>query len=156
MSGPFSLKLLLRNTAYAVMALVLGTVLLVAVLAFFWEVPYCGEDSAAVSYARSLPPERLKKLYRDMERYSQMEDIPIDGYYVGDDRQEIPEAFSDLKVRKIRPYEGNIMVEGCFDHYIYLRFQGVGMSAESEEKKIILNWGEHPPNTGTEVLWSEP
>ena len=156
MSRSSNLRLLLWNTAYAVLALVVGAVLLVAALAFFWEAPYCGEDSEAVAYARSLSPDRLEKLYRDMEVYSQRNDIPIDGYQVGDERHKIPEAFSDLKVRRIRPREGNIMVEGCFDHYIYLRFHGIGMFAESEEKKIVLNWGEHPPHTGTEVLWAEP
>lgn len=157
MSGRFSLKSLLRNGFYALLTLAAIPILVVLVFAMFWRVPSCGEDSEAVAYARSLSADRLEQLYRDMEQYSQRDDMPIGGYEVGDRRYEIPGAFSDLKVQKIRPREANIMVKGCFDHYIYLRFEGIGRFAGlGDEKRIILNWGEHPPNAGTEVLWSDP
>ena len=122
---------------------------------FFWDIPSCQEDSEAVAYARSLSSQRLEKLYKDMEAFSHREDIPIDGYQVYDESNDVPDEFADLKVVKIRPEKGNIMVKGCFDHYIYLTFKGIGRRAQPNDKKqIILNWGEHPPNTGTEVLWS--
>lgn len=113
----------------------------------------CQESSEAVVYARSLPQERLKRLYEDMEGFSKRDDLPFDGYSIHNKNSVIPEEFSDLKVIKIRPESANIMVQGCFDHYIYLRFTGYGSQSKFDpEKKIILNWGEHPPNAGTQVL----
>lgn len=124
---------------------------------FFAGTPSCNEDSEAVSYARSLSKERLAELYRDMERYSTLdEEIAPFGYTVTDAGSNIPEVFADLRVRKIRPRDGNIMVEGCFDHYVFLRFSGIGHLKEiHKERKITLSWGEFPPNSGSEVLWSE-
>lgn len=156
MSRKFSLKLLARNFIFVMLALVSLPVIFVVIFSPIWPGNSCQEDSEAVAYARSLSTERLSKLYWDMERYSRREDLPIDGYQFGDERYEVPAEFSDLKVRKIRPNDGNIMVEGCFDHYIYLTFKGFGRLAKpSDKKQIVLNWGEHPPNTGTQVLWSE-
>ena len=156
MSGRFSFKLLAWNVFYVILALVSLPVIFILVFALIWPVNSCQEDSEAVAYARSLSSERLSQLYTDMERYSHRDDLPIDGYQFGDERYDVPKEFSDLKVRKIRPSDGNIMVEGCFDHYIYLRFKGIGHLAKpGDNKEIILNWGEHPPNTGTQVLWSE-
>ena len=121
-----------------------------------WDVPSCNEDSEAVAYARSLSQERLSKLYTDMKQFSTKDDIPIDGYRINRDEGEVPIEFADLQVVKVRPSDGNIMIEGCFDHYIYLKFSGIGYRSKlGDKKEIILNWGEHPPNTGTQVLWSE-
>lgn len=109
-----------------------------------------------MAYARSLSAERLSSLYQDMDRYSRIGDLPIGGYHFGDERYEMPVEFEDLKVIKVRPDDGNIMVEGCFDHYIYLTFKGVGRLAKpSDKKEIILNRGDPPQNTGAQVLWSE-
>tara|TARA_R110002072_G_scaffold104099_1_gene228384 strand:+ start:777 stop:1250 length:474 start_codon:yes stop_codon:yes gene_type:complete len=156
MSEGFSSKLLAWNFFYVVLALVSLPIIFVVIFALIWPVNSCQEDSEAVAYARSLSTERLSQLYRDMEEYSHRDDIPIDGYHFGDERYEMPAEFADLNVVKIRPDDGNIMVEGCFDHYIYLTFRGIGHLAKPTDKKeIILNWGEHPPNTGTQVLWSE-
>lgn len=142
MNERFSFKLLAWNFFYAILALLALPMILIIVVDIVWQAPSCQEDSEAVAYARSLSTERLARLYRDMELYSHREDILLDGYQFGDERYEVPKEFSDLKVRKIRPKDGNIMVEGCFDHYIYLTFKSVGRLAKpGEKKKIILNWG---------------
>ena len=121
-----------------------------------FNMPSCGENSEAVSYARSLSKERLSKLYTDMELYSKVPDQPIDGYHAYQENAFVPKEFEDLKVAKIRPREGNIMIEGCFDHYVYLRFEGVGYSKDDNDKnQIILSWGEHPLDAGSEILWTE-
>ena len=116
----------------------------------------CDEDSAGVGYARSLSKDRLARLYYDMEAYSKKAETPFNGWYVPDKRIQIPAEFADLAVVRIRPGEGNIMVHGCLDHAIYLHFEGIGVEkAFAKERKIILSWGEHPPDTGEQVLWRE-
>ncbi|MDM3871050.1 hypothetical protein QSV34_06735 [Porticoccus sp. W117] len=156
MTKLINFKLLAWNIFYVILALVSVPIIFVVAFSLIWPVNSCQEDSEAVAYARSLSSERLGKLYSDMEKYSYRDDLPIGGYQVGHDKYVVPQEFADLKVRKIRPKEGNIMVEGCFDHYIYLDFGGIGRLAKPNDKKeIILSWGEHPPNTGAQVLWSE-
>ncbi len=152
----FSFKLLAWNFFYVILALASLPLIVIVIFALIFPVNSCQEDSEAVAYARSLSSERLRKLYYDMERYSRKDDLPMGGYLIGNENYVVPEEFSDLNVVVVRPSRGSIMVEGCFDHYIYLRFNGVGHLAKPEDKKeIILNWGEHLPNTGTQVLWSE-
>lgn len=51
---------------------------------------------------------------------------------------------------------GNIMVHGCFDHYIHLHFEGVGDHKQFDEaRRILLLWGEHPEDMGEQVLWAK-
>ena len=131
-------------------------VYLAPMFAIFSDAPSCEENSEAVAYARSLTQERLKKLYYDMEGYSTREDIPYDGYNLFDETQSIPSEFSDLKVRKIRPADENIMVEGCLDHFVFLRFEGFSNFRKNDSnRQIILTWGERPPDAGSQVLWAE-
>ena len=112
----------------------------------------CDEKSPAVAYARSLSKDRLARLYYDMEAYSTRDETPLDGWWVG----STPSEFADLAVVRVRPKEGNIMVRGCFDHYIYLHFEGTGDHKEfDKERRIVLSWGEHPPDMGEQVLWEE-
>lgn len=114
----------------------------------------CDEKSAGVAYARSLSKDRLTRLYYDMEAYSTRDETPLYGWWVS--RREIPSAFADLAVVRIRPREGNIMVRGCLDHYIYLHFEGIGdLKRFDKERRIVLSWGEHPPDMGEQVLWEE-
>lgn len=116
----------------------------------------CDEKSPGVAYARSLSKERLARLYYDMEQYSNRDETPLSGWSVGDKRVAIPSVFADLAVVRIRPREGNIMVRGCLDHYIYLHFEGVGnLESVGEERRIVLSWGEHPPERGEQILWEE-
>lgn len=66
-----------------------------------------------------------------------------------------PQEFQDLKVVRIRPKDSNIMVEGCFDEYVYLRFFGVNKAIE--EKRIELQYPTHsdiPHEQATETLWA--
>lgn len=116
----------------------------------------CDEDSEGVRYARTLSQERLAKLYYDMEEFSSNHTVPISGYSSHDEERAFPDQFSDLQVARIRPHEGNIMVQGCFDHYVYLEFEGIGQFKDHyPERRIVLGWGEHEDTTGSEVLWQE-
>ncbi|MBN8432261.1 hypothetical protein JF535_15540 [Microbulbifer salipaludis] len=114
---------------------------------FGWDRPSCDEDSEAVRYARSLSEERLELLYHQMHNYSLSEDTPFGGYSRLQNN-ELPYEFNDLEVVKVRPKQGDIMVQGCFDHYVYLGFSGLN---DSLEKEIVLSYGEFP--VLTEVLW---
>jgi hypothetical protein len=117
--------------------------------------PNCNEDSEAVAYARSLSPDRLEKLYYDMEQLSEDESVPFSGF-MRRDGQDFPEPFRDLEVVKIQPRDENIMIEGCFDHYVYLHFEGFGEEPGSgSARQIILSWGEWEPQAGSQVLWRE-
>ena len=118
--------------------------------------PSCGENSDAVKYALSLSSQRLERLYKDMERFSTIEDAPLDGYHKYSEKVFIPEEFADLKVVKIRPLKNNIMVEGCMDEYVYLDFKGIKSKKEKQEI-----WLRHPFHLGTPYeqksvkLWSQ-
>ena len=150
------MRVLFLNLAWAFGALSAGCLLLVLTLGILWDTPDCGEDSPGVAYARSLSQERLEKLYWDMERLSTQGGRASIGWDLKIGDGEVPTEFSDLSVRKIRPAQGNIMVEGCFDHHIYLTFHGVGPnSAGEEDRKIELKWGEHPPHAGTQIIWRD-
>lgn len=118
----------------------------------------CSETSEAVAFARSLPAERLEKLYYDMERLSADKSFPTGGYasFELNEGEKFPEPFSDLEAVKIRPRDGNIMIEGCFDHYVMLYFEGYGRMKELQpDRRIILAWGEWEPDAGTQILWQE-
>jgi len=118
--------------------------------------PSCDEESEAVAYARSLSEERLARLYKDMELYSQSKDTPRIGYAPKQENSDVPEAFADLDVVRVKPSWGVIVVQGCFDHGVYLYFRGIGISKDHKGKKqIAVGWGEVPPHSGTEVLWTE-
>lgn len=121
--------------------------LIVSMALLSHEAPRCDKDSDAANYARSLSEERLTELYRDMERMYKMDEGPYEGY-TSFDKQGLPKEFSDLKIKRVRPKQTSIMVEGCFDHYMYMYFKGI---SNAEPKQIILRYGEHP--IGMEVLW---
>jgi hypothetical protein len=139
--------------------LVLGCVYLLVqcapVLYLLANRPSCEENSEAVTYARSLSPARLSKLYSDMEKYSVGADPVLNKYYPMREQLniEIPEEFEDLEVVRITPDNGNIMVQGCFDHYVYMRFLGVGrLKRHHKINGIELSWGE-ATTAGKEMLW---
>ncbi len=98
----------------------------------------CGGNSEAAEYARSLSQSRLKQLHIDMEKYykssvSYADEIRIRG------KVDVPDEFKDLDIVSVRPRRTQIMVEGCFDHYMYMDFKGID---ESNTKEIILRYGE--------------
>lgn len=145
----------LKYIGLSLLALIGGYIIFVLIgsLAFmslsFHDTPSCGKDSEAANYARSLSNQRLTELYNDMARMYGMNEVPYEGYTTFDSRG-LPKEFADLKVKIVRPKQTNIMVEGCFDHYMYLHFKGI---SDNEPKQIILQYGEHP--IGLEVLWPE-
>lgn len=106
----------------------------------------CMKDSEAADYVRSLSPARFERLYEDMERYSARYDMPLDGYSRHSE-SGLPAEFQDLEVVRVRPKRKHIMVEGCFDHYLYLHFE-----IDDEGTRFIeMQYGEH--DVGTEVVW---
>jgi hypothetical protein len=115
----------------------------------------CTEKSDAVLYARTLTQDRLTRLYQDMKRFSTKNDLPLGGFNKYHKETKTPKEFKDLKVVKIRPADGNIMIKGCFDHYVYLNFHGYGtLKTIYPKREIVLSWGEYT-NAGSEVIWSE-
>ncbi|WP_299599666.1 hypothetical protein [uncultured Microbulbifer sp.] len=116
-----------------------------------WYSPSCGEDSEAVAFVRSLSEERLGKLYFDFESLSKSANVqPVYSSY--GDGESLPSQFLDLKIVKMRPSRGYILVEGCMDHGVVMSFDGL---KKRTKKKITLSWGEVPPDSGHEVIWVE-
>jgi len=117
----------------------------------------CGEDSEAVAYARSFSETRLEKLYSQMQYYYHYDNTPIFGWNGnGDDKNDFPKEFRDLKVVKIRPKDSNMMVQGCFDEYVYLHFRN--LDSEIGPKLIELDYPSHSGeayDVNIEVLWAE-
>lgn len=135
------LSLLALIGVYVFIILIGSTALL------YHDAPRCDKDSDSANYARSLSEERLSVLYSDMARMYKISDVPYEGY-TSFDQKGLPKEFVDLEIKKVRPKQLNIMVEGCFDHYMYLHFRGI---SDAEPNQIILQYGEHP--VGMEVLW---
>lgn len=114
------------------------------------RVASCGGDSEAAKYARSLSQERLHTLYSDMERYFHDERTPWGGYDVS--QAQVPKEFRDIRAVKIRPKEANIMLEGCFDEFVYLLFSGL---EEPGPKSVILRYDTGVHSQESETLWKE-
>ena len=129
-----------------------GTVLLLTALIiggiylFLGGSPSCGKNSVAAEYARSITQARLEKMFLDMEELHKDPSVHYDGYSTFEGG--LPSQFADLKIIKVRPKEANIMVQGCFDHHVYLNFYGI---RRDEPKSIELQYGEH--EIGIEKLW---
>jgi hypothetical protein len=117
--------------------------------------PTCGPNSDAVSDVKSLSQQRLYRLYEDLQKLAKKSDILRDEHASNNKRRPIPDEFSDLDFAKIRPIQGNIMVTGCLDEFVYLRFSG-GIWSDGD-KKITLSYPNHkgPYETTKEELWSE-
>ncbi len=114
----------------------------------------CGKNSESVTYAKTLPKERLGKLYYDIEKLALSTDVPYSELKKNGEGI-FPEPFSDIQAVRIRPKEENIMLNGCFDHYVYLSFHGLESNKKFYPKRqIVLSWGEHE-GAGSEVIWSE-
>lgn len=147
---------ILRHLWYAFVAVIAAPAVLFVVMMLLLgdAATSCGEDSESVSYARGLSKERLAKLYYDMERFSL---DPATPYFdlKSDSEGVFPEPFSDIKAARIRPKEENIMLNGCFDHYVYLSFHGFESNKQFHpQRQIVLSWGEFD-GAGSEVVWSE-
>mgnify|MGYP001341454022 CR=1 FL=1 len=121
--------------------------------------PSCDASSPAVAYANGLTQARLGKLYADMEVYSKNPNVTVYGYNFSD-MTSVPRDFSDLKVTKVRPKLGTVVVEGCFDHHVLLRFDplaqqvtGSAVRRPPSQRQIVLVYDEPPIE---KVIWSEP
>jgi hypothetical protein len=114
----------------------------------------CTEGHPAVAHARSLSQEQLALLYSEMFRLREenMESRVEYGRF-GD---PIPENLEFLNAANIRPndHEPKIMLAGCMDEYIFLRFS----AADAENPGIVLTWAagtrENPYAQGKQVLWT--
>ncbi len=153
---------LLKVLGKAVLVTIAAGVTLIAFLLFltwlmFGDMPGCGEDSPSVAYARSLSQETLAQLYLDMERYWATEDTPYAvGYTLGIEGQDVPEEFAHLKARKVRPEQMNIMLEGCLDEFVYLKFHGFSKGPDyTEPRQIVLQYHVGAYEVGDEILWRE-
>lgn len=92
-----------------------------------------------------------------MEAVSKDESYPIDQLidWNLEKGQKFPEPFSDIQATQIRPRQANIMLEGCFDHHVYLLFEGYEAYKDREpRKRIKLQWGEFE-SSGSQILWEE-
>lgn len=110
----------------------------------------CGKESEATVWARSLDESRLALLYADFEKLAANENVARVYSFHGEG-QQIPPDFSDLKVVKLRPKRGYILVKGCMDHGVVMSFKGLNKPGETQS--IELSWGEVPPHSGSEVIW---
>lgn len=132
---------------------VFGTILVVLMFQFDGGTS-CGKNSESVTYAKTIPKERLGKLYYDMEKLVLSTDLTYAELKRNSDGV-FPEPFSDIQAARIRPKEENIMLNGCFAHYVYLSFHGLGRNKKVYPKRqIVLSWAEHE-GAGSEVIWSE-
>jgi hypothetical protein len=106
----------------------------------------CDENSAAVDEARALSQARLAQMYFDMER---LHDSGETYNRVPKNSDSAPPAFADIQYHNIilSNLRARLLLEGCFDHYVILYFEGI---VDDREPMIRLQWGEL---TGSKVLW---
>ena len=129
----------------------------VVLLVLIGPIPDCSENSASVAYARSLSQETLAKLYFDMEKHWATEHTPYAiGYRLDVEGEYVPEEFAHLEAHKVRPEQGNIMLEGCLDEFVYLEFEGFSSDSEpTEPRQIVLQYNINSYEVGREILWIE-
>ena len=116
----------------------------------------CGPESRGVAYSRSLSSERLAELYAQIEYYHGSQTTPIHGWDVGIFADNPPPAeLRDLEVVRIRPLDAQILVQGCFDEFTYLRFTGLQNDEPRSIRLVYPIYTGKPFETASEVLWSE-
>jgi hypothetical protein len=141
--------------------LLIGLLLLLAlfgVVVLCFTVGSCDGDSRAANDARKLPPQRLEKLFADMERLRALPDPSGSEHWGLESAAEFPPEFRDLDCLAIRS-KGDaplIRLRGCFDHHLDLRFHGIGEPdlGDHHAPGIFLNYGEVEDHD--ELLWSPP
>ncbi|MGJ8638801.1 MAG: hypothetical protein ACSHYA_05365 [Opitutaceae bacterium] len=122
--------------------------------------PDCSSTSEVVLNAKELSQERLKLLYDQMAALRESDKAKPLGeknYFSYLEDKPIPPEFADLGPLRVSAsdYTAHIMLEGCFDSYVYLHFTGLtDYQAEKGIKEIVLSWGEHE-DAGSQTLWSE-
>ena len=111
----------------------------------------CTEGHPAVALARSLTPAQRSLVYSEI--YRLRAENGQNSVEYGAFGTDVPENLQFLKAARIRPSDENIMLAGCMDEYIYLRFSG----PDTENPGIVLSWAagtvQSPYNTESEVLW---
>ncbi len=112
----------------------------------------CGRNSDAAVWARSLTDERLALLFSDFEKLAADENVRRVYSFHGEG-EAMPPEFADLKIIKLRPKRGYILVSGCMDHGVVMSFNG--LNQPNEVQSIKLSWGEVPPHSGSETIWSK-
>lgn len=140
----------LKWVSFSMLAVVVAVGLLFAVSQIlFDDMSSCDEDSGAVTYARSLPQERLARLYQDVKSFAK-EGRTL--YRIESTSDLAPFELADLRYHDILmdgSYRSRIMLEGCFDHYVILDFEGI---YDGKAGAIMLSWGEGP-GYGKQQLW---
>jgi hypothetical protein len=108
----------------------------------------CDEQSEAVQYAKALSQNRLDKLYTDIKSFAES---GREFHRVESNSQASPEELSDLLYQDILldGLRSRILLKGCFDHYVILKFNGI---YNEQPSSIILSWGEGS-NYGKQQLW---
>lgn len=115
-------------------------------IVLIWLFPNCDASSSQAKMARGLPPERLAELYRTMgELYGA---LPEDEkkYQQTLFGEKVPKEFEGLKCDVVRVggnYPGILRLEGCFDHYLDMKFYGIGEASTGDNSpRITLQSGE--------------
>ena len=135
---------------------VLGVVVLLLVL-LLWSMPDCSASSKQAKKARALSPEQFQELHRVMTELRASipeEDRDYQNDLWGD---RIPPSLRGLDPAVVRVGGDHqvIRLEGCMDHFLDLRFYGLGEKPGVVEKdlspRIVLVSGEF--DRQEEVLW---
>jgi len=112
----------------------------------------CDEDSPQVARARSLPQERLARLFTDaLNAVARAEK----GERSSSDKARVPPEFADLSPNKVLSFGTRrvvVVMKHCMDHGVFLNIR----IPENDRGSITLSWGEHAPDSGEQVLWRQP
>jgi len=136
------------GVAAGAIALVLAALAYV-VLIFGWPLPDCGPESAAVAQARSLSQSQLARLYDEMSdlasRDPSAHSIPAELW---------PPTVAALHPRNVSAdFSPRVTLEGCSDHFVFLRFEGTSGELSPQQPRVLLSWGEGT-DAGVETLWA--
>jgi len=104
--------------------------------------------------ARKLSQSRLAQLHLEMRKLRALTAREGTQNVIGFAGNDIPKEFKDLNCMSISPCDlrPSIMLEGCFDHGMFLCFYGIGESGESGSlPKITLQYGTF--REIEEILW---
>ena len=109
----------------------------------------CSEGNPAVARARSLSQTELAFLYAEIFRLREENNQSSIEY--GAFGKKIPDNLRFLDAARIRPSGDppNIMLAGCMDEFIDLRFS----SPDEKDPGIQLSWAAGPYKTESEMLW---
>jgi len=106
----------------------------------------CGYEQQLENY-KNLPEARLNKLFSQMEKIFN----EITGYYLDKEKADIlyPEI-ADLEFKHIDIAHQLVVIGGCFDNKLMMRFGGLSGSID-KNPSISIWWGEHPVKS--KILW---